>query len=638
MLRRRRGRWKALAIAACATAAALPAQAVPETVPETILVTASRLPHGLDSGDPNVTVLDAAALEARRASSAVELLRALPGLFVQQSGGRGSVVSLFTRGAKPNFTLVLIDGVKVNDPTNTRGGSFDASTLALDDIARVEFIRGPTSAIYGSDAVGGVINLITRAPDGTFGAELTASGGSDGYWDAGAHVSGSVAGVAGRLGVSHTDNGMPVEGSGLRNTTVDGALAATPLDGLTLSVTGRYGTNRAQSFPDSSGGPLLAVLRGVDRRDIDEGVLGVHARYETGGAWSVLADYGLYDRASEAVSPGVSPSAQTPTGIPANSDDVHFQRNTLTLSARYAPSRRIEAVFGLDLQNEAGTDDGTLNFGGFVLPTHFARSRTQWSGFAEAGIEVTEALRLTGSVRLDSAGREGDHVSPQIAASYDLAETGTKLRLSFGTGYKLPSFYALGNPLVGDPTLKPEHATNWDAGLSQTVGGALVKLDLYDTHYTDLIDFRPGAVPKLVNLSKVHVRGVELSAQIPLGDTLTLTPALSYTDARNATSGAGLRDVPAWLASGTLLWTPRDDVTVSAALFEVGPLTDNAIPTGDVRLSGHLRADASASWRFAPRWEAYVAAENLFDARYQDVVGFPAPGAVVRGGLKLTLQ
>src|ERR1700759_2421211 len=157
-----------------------------EHVPEKIIVTGTRL-AGQES-DSNVSVIDAGAIAARDPASAVDLLRDLPGVFVQQSGGRGSVVSLFTRGAKPNLTLVLLDGVKANDPTNTRGGSYDFSTLDMNDIERIEFVRGPASAIYGSDAVGGVINIITRHGSAAPEAGLSAEGGSFGYARVAGHV------------------------------------------------------------------------------------------------------------------------------------------------------------------------------------------------------------------------------------------------------------------------------------------------------------------------------------------------------------------------------------------------------------------------------------------------------------------
>src|SRR6185312_10042310 len=235
-----------------------------EHAPEKIIVTATRL--GDDDTRANVSVLDASQIAARNPSSVVDLLRDLPGLYVQQSGGRGSVVSVFTRGAQPNFTLVLLDGVKANDPTNTRGGSYDFSTLDLNDVERIELVRGPASAIYGSDALSGVINIISRhgstAPD----AGLSAEGGSFGYVRAAGHVSGPIGGATANLGLSYTDSGMPVEGGSLKGTNLDGALDLPEVAGTAISVTGRYNNSIATSFPDSSGGPRLSVLRTLDHR------------------------------------------------------------------------------------------------------------------------------------------------------------------------------------------------------------------------------------------------------------------------------------------------------------------------------------------------------------------------------------
>src|SRR6478736_10047140 len=174
----------------------LPCAAVAQPA-EHVVITATRL--GDDDTRANVSVLDASQIAARNPASVADLLRDLPGLYVQQSGGRGSVVSVFTRGAQPNFTLVLLDGVKANDPTNTRGGSYDFSTLDLNDIERIEFVRGPASAIYGSDAVGGVINIISRRGSDQLQAGLTADGGSFGYARVAGHFSGPIGGATANL-------------------------------------------------------------------------------------------------------------------------------------------------------------------------------------------------------------------------------------------------------------------------------------------------------------------------------------------------------------------------------------------------------------------------------------------------------
>jgi vitamin B12 transporter len=601
---------------------------------ENVIVTATRL-AGAEAGN-NVSVIDADTIAARNPGSVVDLLRDLPGVFLQQSGGRGSVVSLFTRGAKPNFTLVLLDGVKANDPTNTRGGSYDFSTLDLNDITRIEFVRGPASAVYGSDAVGGVINIITRRGGDTPEAGLKAEGGSFGYARVAGHVSGPIGGASANLGLSYTDNGMPVDGSSLKSTALDGALALPEIAGTAVSVNGRYSGSIATSFPDSSGGPRVAVRRTLDHRDIQEGVFGAHALRDMTGWWNMALDYGFYDRGSNALSPGVAPSAQTPSGIPANGDNARFTRHEVTWTNRLTPLPGLDAALGVDMQAEHGVDDGFLQFGPAKLPTHFALDRTLWAGFAEARYRITPQFSLSGSGRYDDTGGT-HHFSPQLRTDYALADWGTQFQLLWGKAYKLPSFYALGNPIVGDTTLKPEDAENFEGGVSQRLWDfATWKLESFATNYRDLIDFRPGAVPKLVNLSTVHVRGIETSLELKWG-TLTATPRLSYTNARNQLTGTSLRDVPSWLAGATLLWKPDPAWNVSFDLNHVGGMVDNAVPTGDVNLPGHVRADLAVAYQVLPNLALQLGVDNLFDQHYEDVVGFPAPGAVVRGGISASL-
>lgn len=599
-----------------------------------VVVTATRLPTAVRTDDPNVTVIDSKDIAARHPASVVELIRSLPGIAVQEAGGRGSVVSVFTRGAKPNFTLVLIDGVKAGDPTNTRGGSFDFSTLALDDIDRIEVVRGPSSAIYGSDAVGGVINIITRRVSSQREVDVDASVGNHGFEEVAGHLGGPV----GRIGGSYTDNGTPVPGSGFRSKNADGALSTPVFDNTSLSLTGRYTASNAESFPDSSGGPLLAVLRQLDRRDVDEAMVSGHLMHTPGGPWSFSADYGLYNRTSNEISPGVAPSAQTPSGIPPSTDAVRFQRNELTTTALYTSGPALDAALGLDLENEQGTDSGSLDFGGIALPTYYTLTRTTGAGFGQISYRATSELQWLAGARYDRTSGVGGHFSPQGGASYDFTNTGTRLNVSWGRAYRLPSFYALGNPLVGDPTLKPESASNWAAGISQAFAGSEqhLKLDLYDTHYSDLIDFRPGAVPKLVNLSKVMARGGEVSVELHLAPALSVTPSVSYTDAYDADTGIALRDVPHWLAGGIAQWSPSSTVIVSATFLYVGMLVDNSIPTGDEELPGHERLDVSMSWKAFGHWSVYAVADNVLNAHYQDVVGFPAPGTAVRLGIRLS--
>ncbi len=596
---------------------------------EHIVVTATRL--GDDESRANVSVLDAGGIAARNPASLVDLLRDMPGLFVQQAGGRGSVASVFTRGTQPNFTLVLLDGVKANDPTNTRGGSYDFSTLDLNDIERIELVRGPASAVYGSDALGGVINIISRRGSSTPQAGLGVEGGSFGYVRAAGHVSGPVGGATANLGLSYTDSGMPVEGSNLTGTSLDAALDLPDLSGTAINLTGRYNNSIATSFPDSSGGPRLSVLRSLDRRDITESMAGAHARRGMTQWWQAALDYGFYQRGADVTSPGVAPSAFTPTGIPANGDKARFTRQQITFTNRLTPIEGLEAAIGMDMQAEHGTDTGYLQFGPKRIPTFFGLNRAIWAGFGEARFQATPQFQLSGSLRYD--GVDGGHVSPQARADYRLPDWGTQLQLSWGKAFKLPSFYALGNPIVGDPRLKPEEAENIEAGFTQALWGlGHWKLAAYAANYRNLIDFQPGPVPRLVNLSTVHMRGLETSVDLTW-ETLTITPRLSHTNARDQSTGTALRDVPAWLAGGTILWRPTPDWDVSLNVNHVGRMVSNSVPTDDVTLPAHQQVDLAASYKVTPNLALKLGVDNLFAARYENVVGFPAPGAILRGGI-----
>jgi vitamin B12 transporter len=288
------------------------------------------------------------------------------------------------------------------------------------------------------------------------------------------------------------------------------------------------------------------------------------------------------------------------------------------------------------MQAEHGMDDGYLQLGPAKLPTYYALDRTIWAGFAEARYQLGPQFSLSASGRYDWTSNN-EHFSPQARADYLFSDWGTSFQLLWGKAYKLPSFYALGNPIVGDPTLKPEKAENAEAGLTQKLWDlGDFKFEAYATDYHDLIDFSPGVVPKLVNLDTVHVRGIETSLDFRWG-TLTASPRFSYTNARDQPTNTALRDVPSWLAGATLLWRPTSDFDVSFDLNHVGALVDNSVPTGDVTLPGHDRADLAMDYKLIANLVLNLGVDNLFSAHYQEAVGFPSPGLVARAGFRARL-
>jgi outer membrane cobalamin receptor len=258
-----------LAFGACvASAQEAPTSRSGSSDVETLVVTGSREPLPIAKLPGSVDVISGAEIEAGRYDGVLEVLRHRAGLHAEQPGARGSRASVYVRGLDPNHVLVLIDGVVVNDPTNARGGSFDFSTLGVDDIDRIEVVRGPLSASLGSDALGGAIQVITRGGKGPDTAVADVSGGRFGYFHGLAGVRGQRGPVDLAITGSYQDEGTP-EGIGNYRGGALHASAGVELPGSAeLRAVLRYTDSVDEAFPDFSGGSELAVIREFETRDI----------------------------------------------------------------------------------------------------------------------------------------------------------------------------------------------------------------------------------------------------------------------------------------------------------------------------------------------------------------------------------
>jgi len=255
----------------------------------------------------SVTVISRADIESKNPMSIVDLFRQIPGLHVDQVGGMGGISSVYLRGADPNFTMVLMDGVKVNDPTNARGESFDFSGLSVENIERIEIVRGPMSAIYGSDAMGGVVNIITRNGTDTPEAALETQIGTDGYYRGNVSARASVGDfLFYSLGAGYVDGGTAVQGDRLESYDFNGKFEVFPTDRTHLQWTFRYADVQRERFPDDSGGPVHAVLRAVDDQDSEDITAGLQIDYELSSILLFNLKGNWYSRQASCRSPGVA--------------------------------------------------------------------------------------------------------------------------------------------------------------------------------------------------------------------------------------------------------------------------------------------------------------------------------------------
>lgn len=610
--------------AACAPLLALglvgaptPAAAVDEMV-----VTGTRLaatPAGLPG-----TVLDRELIDARGDSGVADLLRAVPGVHLVQPGA-GGVSQLFMRGSEPNFTVFLVDGIKVNDPTNTRGGSFDFASLSLADLERIEIVRGPESSIYGSDGLAGVINFISPAGGGPLAAAVEGEAGGDGYRRASLQLGGAAGDGGFSLQATSRDDGEAVPGSTYEADGVSGRLRLLPAGGLVANLYGRYTDTRSTSFPEQSGGPEQAVLRSLDRASARDYALGADFDWSLGPRWSIQGQASHYDRDGRYDSPGIYPGDQVPPNGARNElqRDHAALRTTLAASAGRAT---LAATAGADFQDESGESDGYVDFGPVRMPNAFSLERDTVGLFVEGRLQARETWLLQASLRRDDAEGFAAETTGRLGASYSPNDGRTRLRADWGTAFKLPSFFALGSPLVGEPGLRPEKSRGAEAGIVQRLGSTgELALTLFDYEFEDLIDLDP-ATFRNVNRDRVTSHGAELGASLALSPALVLRAHATWTDIDVEHSDRELLQRPDWRGGLSARWSPAQDWSLDLDWLYVGGSLDYAIPTGEQTLGAWNRLDLNLAWSVTARLRLALAIDNLLDAGYQEAIGFPAAG------------
>ena len=498
--------------------------------------------------------------------------------------------------------------------------------------------RGPYSAVYGGDALAGVINIVTRhAPRDKTGVALEAMGGAYDTREVSLNAGGPLGGGNWNLGASDSNQGAVVRGNHFDGQRVSGSIDTQIGANTTLFVSGRYSEYDRDSWPDDSGGFDFAAIRDTEHREGNETVFGAGVNTHVGDATFGLT-LGYFDHDDNDDSPGVAPGVRDPFGVPPSTVDTNLRRYTATLTGTQAFSESLTLAYGVDWLREEGTSDGTLDFGGgFVLPTSFELTRTTWAPFAEVRLESHVGLSAQAGVRVDKPDGESSVTSPRVRVAYEFADTGFTVAGAWGRAFKLPSMYALGHPIVGNPDLVPERGQSHELELSQSLldGRARWSATYFDGEFRNAIDF-DSATSTLVNRNRVDTHGVELAGSYSASESLSFDASVTNAKNRIASTGGELRNRPEWRAGAAAHWTPIAALKLSVAATYVGDSLDSSIVTGDVRIDPYTRVDVSAAWELSPRFEAWLAIDNLADQRYEEFVGNEVRGILPRAGIRVT--
>lgn len=603
----------------------------PHTVDD-IVVSASRIPTSGPHSPANSTVVFPGEIRHAQAVDALELLRYIPGLHIDKPGGNGGVSSVYLRGAEANYTQVLLDGVPVNDPTNTRGGSFDLSTIDLLSVARIEVLRGPQSAKYGSDAIAGIINFVSKRgtdqPRYTVFSRIGTGGGDTNSVSARGPIN-----DRGRIAttITHVDAGSSSKEGSYSNSTANVRADWDSTDGGTLGFTFRVSESDAASFPDDSGGSRYSKLRIVDSRDSTEIVTGLRYSSDTSNLPKYSAGLSTYRRRELFDSAGISPGLRNAAGIPANSSETTFDRLELYLTRGFQWQRDFSIVFGTDLRREAGVSNGRLLIGGAPIDNRFVLRRQNFGWFVEGLWEGHPNWTINASARLDNPDAHKSVESFSMGSVYQLVASNTIFKILWGEGFKLPSLYALGNDLVGDPTLQPEEGQTIEFSILQSFrdGASEVRGSLFQSRYRNTIDFDT-VLNTLVNRSAIDSRGGELMVSNTFGQQFSLEASVAYAKTSIRGSEEQLKNRARWKSGLNIQWIFSQPITWTASFLRVGEVPASSIPTGDVVLPAYSIVGTSAVWTPTPAWKFSISLENLFGATFDEGVGVSGPDFTTR--------
>ena len=639
----------ALVICLCDAARAQAPPASTETRLDEVVVVANRTPEPLSAIGNSVTVLDAAAIRASQTVVLSDLLAQTPGINAARAGGVGQPTSVFIRGAESDHTVVVIDGVLMNDPSLTSGG-YDFRDLLVGDTARIEILRGAQSTLYGSQAIGGVINIISAQPSRGFEAGGSAEGGSHdtGYFTAA--LGGKSDALLWRVsGNYYTTSGIPCidpQFGGHRPcaSELGGGSARLRYDftpDLQLDVRGYIVHGRAD----------------FDGYDTPTGNFGDDREYGTTVQYIAYAGltYSSADRAfthrvsvqeTDSETRNYDPDAPLSYGSSSTQTYYGIGRN---LRAEYqgtwAFASQSHLVFGA--QHERSTiDTDTPAFDFTPMPVN--KYVYIDSGYAQVQSEVAPGLTLTGGGRYDRHDVYGGHWTGQLAAAWALNERDTILRASFGQGFKAPSLYQLYSN-YGNLALRPETANGWDAGIEQhALDERLVASATYfERDSRDLINFFDCSTPSplcatepfgyYANIARTLARGVELVAGYNPTSELGVEINYTYTTALDRSPGAptygnDLPRRPRQMGNAALNYRTATGLCATLAARYSSRAFDDA--ANQVPLGGYVLLDVRMSYALREGLEIYGRVENVTDRHYETAYQYATLGRVGYFGVR----
>lgn len=563
-----------------------------------------------------ITLLDRDDIERLQPSTLSDLLARTPGVTVSNTGPIGGFSAVRIRGAEGEQTLTLIDGVRVNDPSSP-GGGFDFANLLVGNIERVEVLRGPNSVPWGSQAIGGVVNIVTARPTGAFAGSARADYGSNDR----ANLVGNVSGRTGPVGFSlgggyFRDDGISAaangtEADGYRQYAANGRIEVALGERASIDLRGYYADSRAEQdgFPPPFFGladtPEYSTARQLT------GYAGINLRLGSlkNRLAVTLADI---DRDTFA-----SPAATAPSFL------ARGQVTRVEYQGDWQASDALRAVFGIEHERSRFSDGA-------------APEKTHHTGaYAQAIITPVAQLTLTAGARLDDYKSYGSDATLSAHLAWRPGPN-TIVRAAYGEGFKAPTLFQLFS-FFGDPTLQPEQARSAELGIEHALLDTRLRFGAtaFTRRTRNMIDFDLGSF-RYNNIVRARATGVEAFVELRPSDRFTLAANYTWVDSEKREDGtaAYVRNLrrPVHSLNLAVDWTAFGAVKLGADLRLASDSVDGF--GGSTRLDGYTLVALRAALPVTDAIELYGRVENLFDAGYQTVAGYNAYGRTGHIGLR----
>jgi len=610
-----------------------------------IVVTANKTETPYYTLGSSVSIITSEEISRQNLRTVVDVLREMPGLTITQQGGPGKLAYVYIRGSNSNHTLVIIDGVKMNDASSPNN-AFDFSTLNTNDIERIEIVRGPQSTLYGSEAIAGVINIITKRGTDKPQFNFLGEGGSNNYYRGNFSAQGNL-GIL-NYTITVTRNGS----DGISSS--DSQFGNAEKDRYTNnSFYSRFGFNISSIAKMNLLYKFTKMETALDQNEklgddpnfnfkIEEQLFksGLNlSLFE--GRWQQQFNASLVKRFSRSLDlvdqfhPNLSSDGFN------KADRVKFD-----WQSNLSPIENNLITFGIETENERTNSSyfSTSDWGPFesIFPEQSVRTT---GIYLQDQFSYENSFFISAGVRLDNNQKFGGVTTYRIAPAYYINSTNTKLKMSMGTGFKAPSLFYLFDPAFGNPDLQPEKSKGWDAGFEQyfSQGKFSIAFTYFNLNLENMFGF--DANYRTINIAQASSRGFEIVASVFDFNKLSANVNYTFTKTKDEHElsddyGKPLLRRPKHQASFNINYKLNTNINLNMLFLYVGEREDkdfSTYPAERVIIPDYTLVNLSGSYKLFSYLELTFRIENLFDKKYEEVLNYGTLGRSLYLGVNLNL-